>query len=103
MACRSAYVTKRIGGFFFALSLCQLLVCEMSGLVHLSIPVPFDLAELHSEGGKFLFSLPRVQKPVQIGKVSEFYRPFEETKCLRVFTQIFMVNLQRRLLWCDNI
>lgn len=54
MACRSAYVTKRIGGFFLALSLCQLLVCEMSGLVHLSIPVPFDLAELHSEGGKFL-------------------------------------------------
>lgn len=29
-------------------------LCEISGFVHLSIPVPFDLAELHSEGDKFL-------------------------------------------------
>lgn len=39
-------------GFEF---ICHLLVyVEISGFVHLSIPVPFDLAELHSKGDKFL-------------------------------------------------
>jgi len=41
--------------FLKALNLCHLLVyVEISGFVHLSIPVPFDLAELHSKGDKFL-------------------------------------------------